>query len=128
MNAETTAGFESWLLRYGAAWEARDSKAAVDLFSPDAEYYWTPFDPPQRGREQIGAAWEGAVTQQRDIHFEFEILAVTSTRNIAGWRTKLTSMPTGEKVRLDGILIAEFDDGGLCRVFREWWHSVGKPY
>lgn len=121
----TAVGFASWLRSYGAAWENRDSAAAARLFSADAEYYWTPFDTPQRGREQIAAAWEGAVTQQRDIRFEFEVLAVTTALNIARWRTELSSTSTGEKIRLDGILIAEFDPGGLCRVFREWWHRSG---
>lgn len=128
MAAMTQSGFEAWLRRYGASWEARDPKAAADLFSPDAEYYWTPIDPPQRGRDEIAAAWERAVSQQRDVRFDFEILTVTDVRGIAHWWTELTSEKSGEKVRLDGILVAEFDEGAHCRVFREWWHSVGKAY
>lgn len=123
----TAVGFESWLRSYGAAWENRDSAAAARLFTQDAEYYWTPFDAPQRGREQIAAAWDGAVAQQRDVHFEFEVLAVTSTRNIARWRAEFSSANTGDKVRLDGILTAEFDANGRCRAFREWWHRSGGP-
>ena len=99
------------------------------MFSPlGAEYYWTPFDPPQRGRDEIAAAWQGAVTHQRDIHMTFDVLAVEGNRGIARWHTNFTTAPSGEPVQLDGILTAEFDGPKHCRVFREWWHQVSKPY
>ena len=53
MYALTVADFEAWLRGYKKAWEGRDAEAAAALFTPDAEYYWTPFDPPQRGRAAI---------------------------------------------------------------------------
>ena len=48
-----------------SAWEGRDAAAAARLFSEDSEYYWTPLDPPQRGRAGVAAAWQGAVSQQQ---------------------------------------------------------------
>lgn len=120
--------FESWLQAYQAAWEGRDAQAAASLFSPGAEYYWTPFDPPQRGRDGVAAAWNGAVMHQRDIHMTFEVLAVEGKRGIAKWHTNFTAVPSNEPVQLDGILIAEFDGPQQCRVFREWWHQANKPY
>ena len=72
-------------------------------------YYWTPFDPPQRGRSEISAVWQGAVSQQRDIHMTFEVLAVEANRGVARWHTNFTTVPAGEPVQLDGILIAEFE-------------------
>ena len=128
MATLTRDAFESWLQGYRAAWEGRDPQAAAALFSPQgAEYYWTPYVPPQRGRDEIAAVWQGAVTQQRDIHMSFEVLAVEGNRGIAHWRTMFTSVPSGEQVQLDGILIAEFDGLQHCRVFREWWHQLSKP-
>jgi ketosteroid isomerase-like protein len=121
--------FEAWLQAYRAAWENRDAPAAASLFSPEnAEYYWTPFDPPQRGRSEIAAVWESAVSQQRDIHMTFEVLAVEDNRGIARWHTNFTVVSSGEPVQLDGVLIAEFDAPAHCRVFREWWHQASKPY
>ena len=121
--------FETWLQSYKAAWEGRNAQGAASLFTPhNAEYYWTPFDPPQRGLDEIAAAWDGAVTHQRDILMTFEVLAVEGNRGIARWHTNLTSVPSGEPVQLDGILTAEFDGPKHCREFREWWHRVSKPY
>lgn len=128
MSTIDASAFDAWLRSYGAAWEGRDARAAAALFTPDAEYFWTPFDPPQSGQGAIAAAWEGAVSQQKDIHFTYSVLAVSGATGIARWHTNLTAVPSGEPVQIDGILVAEFADSSRCRLFREWWHSVGKPY
>ena len=122
MYALTTADFERWLNGYKVAWEKRDPAAAAALFTSDAQYYWTPFDPPQTGRAQIAAVWEAAVSAQKDIAFDFTVFAVAGSRGCAHWHTRLTSVPQGESVELDGIVIADFAAAGACRTFREWWH------
>ncbi len=115
--------FERWLRAYGQAWEGRDPGAAALLFTDDAEYYWTPLDPPQRGPAGIAAAWQAAVSQQRDVSFRYEVLAVNGAVGIAHWHTKLTAVPANVPVELDGVLGATFAPTRHCRVFREWWHT-----
>jgi hypothetical protein len=126
MYALTAADFETWLRGYKRAWEGRDSAAAAALFTPDAEYYWTPFDPPQKGRQAIAGVWSAAVQGQRDIAFEYSVLATAGARGTAHWHASFESVPAGSPVELDGILIAEFAAAGQCRIFREWWHQGGK--
>jgi hypothetical protein len=121
----SAADFEAWLRSYGKAWEGRNAESAAALFTPDAEYYWTPFDPPQRGRDGVAAAWSGAVQGQRDITFRFEVLGTAGARGNAHWNAKFVSVPDGAPVELDGILMAEFAGAGQCRTFREWWHQRG---
>jgi len=123
----SAADFGAWLAAYQAAWQGRDSKAATRIFSEDAEYYWTPLDPPQRGHAGIAAAWDGAVSQQREIAFRYEILAMTGATGIAKWRADFTRLPAQSRVVIEGILTAEFADATHCRVFREWWHSAETP-
>jgi len=120
----TPEAFDDWLRRYGAAWEGRDADSAAALFSPDAEYYWTPFGPPKRGRGEISRAWSEATSRQRGIRFRFRVLGLTGDTGIAHWNTRLVRVATGREIEIDGILFAEFDGTGLCRVFREWWHST----
>ncbi|HXV41283.1 MAG TPA: nuclear transport factor 2 family protein [Steroidobacteraceae bacterium] len=127
MNAISAADFDAWLRAYGAAWQGRDSKAAVSIFTEDALYYWTPLDPPQRAHAGIAAAWDGAVSQQKDITFRFQVLAVTGATGIATWRADFTRLPTGAKVVIEGVLTAEFAAPGKCRLFREWWHAAETP-
>ena len=120
----TEIDFEDWLRRYGEAWERRDPQAAAGLFTEHAEYYWTPFGEPKRGPRGIEIAWAEATSWQRDVHFSFQILACSGGLGIASWHTRLVRVATGREIEIDGILVAEFDDFGRCRIFREWWHST----
>ena len=119
----TPREFDAWLRGYQTAWETRDPQAAAELFTADSEYYWTPFDAPQRGRAEIAAVWDKAVSQQRDVHFRYEILGVNGAVGIAHWHTNLTAVPANAPVELDGVLVATFTTTKHCRVFREWWHT-----
>ena len=121
----TKDDFEVWLRRYREAWESRDPKAAAALFTEHAEYHWTPFGEPKRGLREIEVAWAEATARQRDVRFRFQILAASRGLGIATWHTQLVRAATGREIEIDGILVAEFDDSGRCRVFREWWHSTG---
>lgn len=117
---------EEWLAAYGEAWERKDTGAFVGLFSPDARYHWTPFEAAKRGREALAEAFDAAVARQRGISFGSEVLSVAEGVGIAHWRCSFDRVETGDRVRLDGIFRMEFDEDGLCRSFREWWHSDEK--
>lgn len=123
MDTLSAEDFDAWLSAYGAAWEARDPAAAVRLFTEDALYHWTPFGPPKEGHEGIAAAWGEATSRQRDVEFRYEIWCVSGRTGIAKWHARFTRIATGRPVEIDGVLQAELDGSGACRVFREWWHS-----
>jgi nuclear transport factor 2 (NTF2) superfamily protein len=123
MPTLTRAAAESWLSDYGRAWQARDAAAFAALFSHDVRYHWTPFDSPQQGRHEVGEAFRAAVARQGAVRFDSELLAVTDSVALARWSCSFDRVGADHRVRLDGIFQMEFDEGGLCRVFREWWHS-----
>ena len=125
--AATVEQFSQWLRAYQAAWEGRDPVAAARLFSDDARYHWTPLVPPQQGPAEIAAVWEQAVSQQRDIRFTFAVFGVSGSTGMATWRADFTRLPDQFKVRIEGVLSAEFAAAGQCRIFREWWHSAESP-
>jgi hypothetical protein len=125
--AATVGEFTQWLRAYQSAWQGRDPAAAARLFSGDARYFWTPFVPPQQGPREIAAAWEGAVSQQRDVRFTFSVFGVSGSTGMATWRADFTRLPDQFKVRIEGVLSAEFAAPGQCRVFREWWHMSESP-
>jgi hypothetical protein len=115
--------FEKWLDAYGAAWQSGDAKAAIKLFSDEAEYYETPFDVPMVGCEAIYRYWDaGAGESQKDVLFSYQALAIVENKGLALWQASFVRIPSGNQVELDGFLAAEFDDIGKCSVFREWWH------
>jgi ketosteroid isomerase-like protein len=126
-HAATIEQFTQWLRAYQAAWEGRDAAAAARLFTDDARYYWTPLVPPQKGPAEIAAAWDSAVSKQRDIRFTFEVFAVSGPTGFATWRADFVRQPDQSRVQIEGVLSAEFGAAGRCRVFREWWHSSEAP-
>jgi hypothetical protein len=93
------------------------------LFTPDAVYHWTPFQEPQRGRQEIASAVGAAFSGQRDIQFSARLLAAECDPCIAHWTCSFTRVASGRRVAVDGLFLLRFDDSGLCREFREWWHS-----
>lgn len=114
--------FESWLAAYGRAWEARDPRAAADLFSEDATYRETPFDESARGREAIADYWSRVIAGHEGVRFGYEILAVADDRGIARWWASIRSIRPGKPVELDGIFVLRMGADSLCEEFREWWH------
>lgn len=118
-----TTRLNDWLDAYGEAWIAGDPEAAARLFAPDARYHETPFDEPMIGREAIHRYWaEGARDAQEQVRFSHDVVAVVGDAGVARWRATFTRVPSGRRVELDGVLLAEFDREGRCTVFREWWH------
>lgn len=117
------ATFAAWLESYGRAWQEGDPALIVDLFTADAAYFEVPFDAPIVGREAIRHYWTvGAQQSQTAVTFTYRILGVRGNDGVAHWKATFTRLPSRNRVRLDGILLATFDREGKCRVFREWWH------
>jgi hypothetical protein len=122
----TEAQFSDWLARYRTAWETQDPAAAMALFTADATYRETPFDPPGVGRAAIGDYWRDRVGAQANIRFSFGVLAVAGDAGFARWRSELDWMPGACRLELEGIFRCTFRaagaDAGLCDTLEEWWH------
>jgi lactoylglutathione lyase len=113
----------TWLDAYGDAWEREDVEAFVALFAPDARYAWGPFDSPLVGHGEIRARTLAAVSDQREIGFGHEPLAVTPDgRGIARWWVTYRARD-GTQVRDEGIFLVTLDEHGRCVDFREWWNE-----
>lgn len=119
MNLER---FQNWLNAYGRAWEERDPQAAADLFAEDGTYQITPFEQPLRGRNAIYDYWTSVPQSQEDVHFRYEVLAVSEYLGVARWQTNFVRIPSRARVNLDGIFVAAIDAEDRCTVFKEWWH------
>ncbi|MCM3879873.1 MAG: nuclear transport factor 2 family protein [Vicinamibacterales bacterium] len=120
----TTETVDSWLARYGAAWEARDPSAAGALFTVTAKYAETPFDPPKQGRAAIEEYWRTVTADQRDIKFDWKVFAVNGYVGVAHWSAKFRLESTGAVIELDGMFVLEFspENPDQCSALAEWWH------
>lgn len=118
----TGSDLETWLRAYGRAWEERDPEAAVRLFTEDATYAESPFDPPAKGSEGIRAYWADNTSIQEDVRFGHEVLALERDRAVVRWRAELRRLPSGTRSRLDGVFLLTFAPEGRCAGLLEWWH------
>jgi hypothetical protein len=120
----TQEAFASWLDEYGRAWEARDAKAAADLYAGDGTYQVTPFLEPMRGHAAIFEYWTHVAQTQEQVQFGYEILAVTLEQGIARWWASFIIVPQLLRTKLDGIFVISLDEQGKCEHLREWWHKL----
>ena len=111
---------DSWLERFGQAWETRDPEQAAALFSDDGSYREAPFDEPLTGAHEIREHWSNLPKARDDISFTWEILALTESGGIARWQGAYTPVDRETRLEFDGILFVSLDDEGRCRDFREW--------
>ena len=140
----TPLDIDGFMRGYKRAWEQRDERLLCDLFAPDGSYHNTPFAV-QRGHAEIAQYWQ-RVKLQEDIEVRYEVVARLPAGGVAHWHVTYqvaseelfaiwaASTGTGVPARnrgdplprlaLDGVLIAEFNAGGLCQTCRIWWHSV----
>lgn len=110
----TRRSFERWLQAYGAAWTAGDPDAAAQLFSPEARYFETPFDPPVIGTAAIHRYWtEGAKNAQTEVSFAATVVSFDGATGFAQWHATFRRVPSNVLVELDGVLRATFDGDAL---------------
>ncbi len=123
----TSDDLSAWLNAYGHAWETKNPVAAAALFAEDATHHELPFADPALGRAGIREYWQSATRNQSDIKFHSDVVAVANAQGIAHWSAEFTRSPSNIRTKLDGIFLLEFDEHGLCRKLREWWHRTELP-
>jgi hypothetical protein len=123
----TKADLETWLARYGEAWEQRDPARAAQLFAENAPYHEMPFDAPKAGRSGIRDYWASVTADHRNVRFNSQVLAVDGRTGVAHWSASFDSAANKVRVELDGAFVLTFDDSGLCSALREWWHVRTLP-
>ncbi len=122
MKLLTLEDFATWLESYGRASMENDPQASAELFAQDACYYENPFDEPMTGRSAIFQYWDEGAKKLKDKVSAYEILSVRDNLGIARWQSKFTVVESGKRLALDCLFVVGFNDEGLCKTFREWWH------
>jgi aminoglycoside 6'-N-acetyltransferase I len=113
----TAAAAASWADRYFKAWKTNDAALVGTLFTEDARYFYGPFRPPAKGREEIVRRW--TANAQQHVETSHEVVAVAEDRAVIHWHAAFDE-PAG-RAELDGILVVTFALDGRCREHREWW-------
>jgi hypothetical protein len=112
----TPEDVQSWLDAYVAAWRSYDPKAIGELFSDDASHAFHPYDDPLVGRAAIVESWRDDPDPPDSWEAAYRPLLVEGERAIT----------VGETRYANGDVYAnlwelEFDRGGRCTKFVEWF-------
>jgi hypothetical protein len=118
------AELDAWLVAYKFAWENRDAVTLIELFSEDAHYFATPFADAVRGSDGIAEYWKKQTTDQRDIDFRYNCVAINGFVCVARWYARFALASTATRVESRGIFVLDFNRYGECSVLREWSHSA----
>lgn len=111
---------DNWLEGYRVAWESRDPEAAAALFTEDASYREEPYAEPFHGRDGVRDYWTRVTATQEDVEFRYGDAIVDGHRAAVEWW--VTMRNGGAEVTLAGEFWLTFDESGLCRELREYWH------
>ena len=115
--------FHQWMESYGRTSEENDPRASANLFAQDAVYYENPFAEPIVGRDAIYDYWLQGAQTLKEKETTFHVFSVKDNLGIARWNAKFSVVASDKRIALDCLFVVEFDANGLCRTFREWWHS-----
>ena len=113
------AGAETLLERFGAAWQAFDGDAWVDLFTDDAEFREDPFEPPLVGHNAVRAYLLNAAGLQEQVEFTAERHWVVDPTILVAWHASYVARDNRAAVRLAGFMALEIRDGRIVRL-RQW--------
>ncbi len=113
---------DEWIEGYRTAWEERDPEAASSLFSESSSYRANIFEEPFTGREGVAAYWASVTGSQSSVRVRMGTPFGEGPRVAVEFWTNMDV--GGEPVTLPGCLLLDFDNDGLCRRLREYWHYV----
>ena len=107
-----------WVDAYERAWRGAGTSGLVGLFTEDATYRASPWQPPIEGLGAIGVFWE-AERDGPDEEFSMvsEVVAVDGDTAVVAAQVEYGG-PKPERWR--DLWVLRFGPGGRCRAFEEW--------
>ena len=110
-----------WLEDYAEAWHTYDPEQIGDLFSPNAEYRYHPWDEPVAGRDAIIANWLENRDAEGTYDGSYEPFAVEDDRAVAvGLSRYWTDAKRTALARVyHNVFLLRFDGEGRCASFTE---------
>lgn len=112
-----------WVAGYEAAWRDGDLDAVGDLFTGDATYLRSPYEPPDVGIDAIRAFW---------LEDDDEVFTLAAEPVAVDGRTAVVRalVRYGDPVSREytDLWVLRFADDGRVERFEEWPFWPGKPF
>jgi len=115
-----------WLTGYETAWRAPGTEGLAGLFTSDATYLQSPYEPPIAGLDAIKRMW-AAEREGPDEIFTMATGIVAVDGPTAVVRAEVCyGDPPSQEYR--DLWVIRFGDDGRCTWFEEWPYWPERPY
>lgn len=112
-----------WVAAYERAWRDSDRGAVADLFTDDAHYRASPYEPSEVGHEAIRAFWLD--DDGRTFTMTAEPVAVEGGAAVVRVQVRYDD-PVQQEYR--DLWVLRFAPDGRVEDFEEWAYWPGRPY
>ena len=112
-----------WVAGYERAWRAGDVSAVPHLFTDDARYRRSPYEPPEIGHAGIQAFWLD--DEGRTFSMVAEPVAVEGRDAVVRLEVRYVE-PVAREYR--DLWVLRFAADGRVEDFEEWAYWPGRPY
>lgn len=112
--------YEKWVKNFMDSWKELDWKRTLSLLAKDVAYYENPIDRPCSNFEEVTNLWNVVADNQKDIEYQFEIVAFNEETCIVNWQMTRVMTQINQKQEIDGIFQIALDENGLCKFFKQW--------
>lgn len=112
--------YEKWTKDFMDSWKDLDWKRTLELLAKDVAYYENPIDKPCSNFEEVTNLWNVVADNQKDIEYQFEIVAFNEETCIVNWQMTRVMTKTNQKQEIDGVFQISLDENGLCKFFKQW--------
>jgi ketosteroid isomerase-like protein len=117
------ADIEAWIEAYEAAWRAPGTERLGELFTADARYRMSPYEPAAQGLAEIAELWERErESPDEEFAMRSEIVAVEGDTGVAR-----VEVHYGRGTEYRDLWVIRLDADGRCREFEEWPYFPGQP-
>jgi hypothetical protein len=111
--------YKQWLNNLKKCWEEKDFNLLSSILIANVEWHESPFGRPFETKESVVEQWKKDLADQKDIHFDYEILLETPDACVANWSASFDN--NDKHFDMDGVFYFELDTEDRCKLCRQWW-------
>jgi ketosteroid isomerase-like protein len=118
-------GVMQWVDRYERAWRDQDVDGVGQLFTDDAQYLQSPYEPPHVGIEAIKELWRGDDDDGPVFTMTAEAVAIEDAHAVVR-----VTVHYGDPVHQEyrDLWVLRFAADGRVEHFEEWAYWPDKPF
>lgn len=112
--------YDVWTKVFMESWKELDWKRTLETLDKDVKYYENPIDEPCKSFDEVIALWNVVADNQKDINYDYEIVAYNEETCIINWQMTRTMTSNNTKQEIDGIFQISLNKEGKCTFFKQW--------